>query len=82
MSTTFRTLGLAACVHLAQPATILDLSRNLNLTCIVEGVETMEQVRILQDTGCMFMQGFHFSHPVAEADVAAFLDAERARVAA
>ena len=44
---------------------ILDLCRNLMITCIVEGVETPEQVLILRALGCTTMQGYYFGRPVA-----------------
>ena len=46
--------------------TIVDLCRNLNLVCIVEGVETAEHVLILRGLGCRAMQGFYFSRPLDE----------------
>ncbi len=49
--------------------TIVDLCRNLDLSCIVEGVETQDHVLILRSLGCRTMQGYHFSRPVPEADV-------------
>ncbi|WP_254699791.1 putative bifunctional diguanylate cyclase/phosphodiesterase [Trinickia violacea] len=42
---------------------IVELCRNLGLTCVIEGVETDEQVAVLQRLGCTFMQGYHFGKP-------------------
>ncbi len=50
--------------------TIVDLCRNLNLVCIVEGVETVEHVLILRGLGCRTMQGFYFSRPLDEQAIA------------
>jgi diguanylate cyclase (GGDEF)-like protein len=44
--------------------TILDLARNLDCACIVEGVETGEQAAILRGLGCDLMQGYHFGRPM------------------
>lgn len=44
--------------------TILELAKNLNLRCVAEGVETEEQVGILVELGCRFMQGYYFSKPL------------------
>jgi EAL domain-containing protein (putative c-di-GMP-specific phosphodiesterase class I) len=56
------------------------LSRDLSLSCVVEGVETQEQLDILQDMGCSLIQGYFFAKPLREADVGAFLaDQARAR---
>jgi diguanylate cyclase (GGDEF)-like protein len=51
--------------------TIVDLCRNLQLDCVVEGVETEGQKAILREQGCRLMQGYYFSkpmHPDAVAD--------------
>ncbi|MDF2372481.1 MAG: EAL domain-containing protein [Rhizobiaceae bacterium] len=44
--------------------TIIDLCRNLKLDCIVEGVETVEQLQILKEIGCTKIQGYLFSRPM------------------
>ncbi|PCI83945.1 MAG: hypothetical protein COB24_14945 [Hyphomicrobiales bacterium] len=44
--------------------TILDLCNNLNLHCIVEGVETVEQLTLLEAMGCRYFQGYYFSKPL------------------
>jgi diguanylate cyclase (GGDEF)-like protein len=54
---------------------VIDLCRNLNLTCIVEGMETDEQVRILRGLGCTTMQGYLFGKPMPAREVQAFLAA-------
>ena len=56
--------------------TVLDLCRNLELDCVIEGVETVEQRRLLLGLGGRLMQGFLFSKPLA-AD--AVMDDLRAR---
>jgi len=43
---------------------ILALCDNVNLTCIVEGVESDSQLRALVALGCRFFQGYLFSRPV------------------
>jgi diguanylate cyclase (GGDEF)-like protein len=52
---------------------IIDLARNLGLTSIAEGVETMEQLRILAEKGCDEFQGFLFSPAVSASDCAALI---------
>ncbi len=44
--------------------TVVDLCQNLNLSCIIEGVETHEHVLILRSLGCHMMQGYYFGKPV------------------
>lgn len=44
--------------------TILMLAQNLNLEVVAEGIETEEQLRLLQLLGCKLGQGYLFSRPV------------------
>lgn len=53
--------------------TVVDLCRNLELACIVEGVETEEQLHVLQRLGCRLMQGYFFSKPLPAAAAARFV---------
>jgi diguanylate cyclase (GGDEF)-like protein len=57
--------------------TVMDLCRNLNLVCVVEGAETPGQALILRSLGCRMMQGYLFSRPLDEEQALAFLSAER-----
>ena len=50
---------------------IIELCRTLDLTCIVEGIETEEQRRALCEAGCSHMQGFLFSRPLPLGELAA-----------
>jgi len=45
---------------------IISLCGHLGLTCIVEGVETESQAKILQDLGCRYMQGYWFGMPMPQ----------------
>ena len=49
---------------------IVSLCRDLDITCVVEGVETIEQMLILENLGCSTMQGYLFGRPVPEPDLA------------
>jgi len=42
----------------------ITLVRNLGKTSVAEGVETSQQVAILQSLGCQHGQGYHFSRPL------------------
>jgi diguanylate cyclase (GGDEF)-like protein len=44
---------------------IVELCRNLKLSCVIEGVETARQAAVLSELGCRFMQGYHFGKPAA-----------------
>jgi len=44
--------------------TIANLAENINSYCIVEGVEELNQVTIVQQLGCHYMQGYYFAKPM------------------
>jgi EAL domain-containing protein (putative c-di-GMP-specific phosphodiesterase class I) len=44
---------------------IVAMAANLKLGVIAEGVETQEQVDILNASGCRAMQGYYFARPMA-----------------
>ncbi len=52
---------------------IVSLAKNLGFTVTAEGVETLEQARILHGLSCETLQGYYFSKPVRAADIAALL---------
>jgi len=45
-------------------ATLIGVGRNLHMQVVAEGVETREQLEILQRHGCSRGQGYYFSRPV------------------
>lgn len=53
--------------------TIVQLSQNLGLITVAEGVETEQQKRLLQAEGVDRFQGYLFSQPVSPADIEALL---------
>ncbi|WP_114811254.1 putative bifunctional diguanylate cyclase/phosphodiesterase [Paraburkholderia kururiensis] len=55
---------------------IVDLCRNLDLDCVVEGAEDEEQVGILHELGCRKMQGYLFGRPMAGDAACALLSRE------
>jgi diguanylate cyclase (GGDEF)-like protein len=59
---------------------VVGLARSLGITTIIEGIETKEQLDTARAEGCDEGQGFLFSRPMPEREVAEFL-AKRARVA-
>jgi len=60
--------------------TVLQLCRNLRIDCIVEGVETQEQLDKVVSLGGVVMQGYHFARPMPASSVATYL-AEEAAIA-
>ncbi|SEH09194.1 EAL domain-containing protein [Candidatus Venteria ishoeyi] len=43
---------------------ILAMSQGLGLQVVAEGIETSEQLELLQDLGCTYVQGYYFSKPL------------------
>ncbi|HEY4371397.1 MAG TPA: EAL domain-containing protein [Burkholderiales bacterium] len=54
-------------------AAIIAMAQALKLEVIAEGVETREQVQLLQRRGCHMMQGYYFSRPLNAARTTALL---------
>jgi diguanylate cyclase (GGDEF)-like protein/PAS domain S-box-containing protein len=52
---------------------IIDLARNLGLTCVAEGVETMEQLNYLDRKDCADIQGFLYSAALPASDCGALI---------
>ncbi|MCP4273132.1 MAG: EAL domain-containing protein, partial [Gammaproteobacteria bacterium] len=52
---------------------ILSLSENLQLDTVAEGVETFEQVQVLNSMGCDVIQGYVFSRAISAEDFATLL---------
>jgi diguanylate cyclase (GGDEF)-like protein len=50
-------------------ASVIALAHTLGLDVVAEGVETAEQLHILQDLGCDSVQGYHLGRPASAADV-------------
>jgi diguanylate cyclase (GGDEF)-like protein/PAS domain S-box-containing protein len=53
--------------------TVLALGKALNLAVLAEGVETSEQYAFIVGAGCQAYQGFLFSHPLPEPQLAEFV---------
>jgi len=50
--------------------TIVNMAKSLDLLTVAEGVETLEQLRFLQNLGCDFVQGYLLSRPVTAEAIA------------
>lgn len=47
---------------------VINMSKNLGLTVVTEGVETIDQVNYLTEAGCDIFQGYYFSKPIPVKD--------------
>ncbi|WP_289033490.1 EAL domain-containing protein [uncultured Roseibium sp.] len=52
---------------------LLNLSRDMGIGCIVEGVETEEELKVVRSLGASMVQGYYYSRPIAGKDVKNFL---------
>ena len=57
---------------------VVNMTRNLATPIIVEGVETLDQVRFLSDMGCRYMQGFYFNAAMPVEDFEAMIEKKNA----
>ena len=53
---------------------IIAMGQNLNLKVLAEGAETIEQVQILKDSGCDYIQGYYYSRPLPAVEILPFLE--------
>ncbi len=63
-------------------ASIIRLGHDLNLTITAEGVETLEQQRWLQASGCHQLQGYLFSRPLTAGQMSQFIAGHSPKAAA
>jgi EAL domain-containing protein (putative c-di-GMP-specific phosphodiesterase class I) len=50
------------------------MTRSLNLSLVVEGIENARQLRFFRQQGCDIVQGYLFSEPVKAAEMLKILD--------
>ncbi|WP_417513989.1 EAL domain-containing protein [Marinobacter sp.] len=48
------------------------MAHSLGLRVVAEGVETREQLGLLEELGCDIAQGFYFSKPIPAKELASF----------
>ena len=57
--------GLSKGVNSTITKTIIGIGKSLNLNTVAKGVETIEQKKMLEHTGCDWVQGFFVSKPLS-----------------
>ena len=55
-------------------AAVIALAHNLDIRVVAEGVETHEQLAVLLQLQCHYLQGYLFSAPRPDADVAEIVE--------
>jgi diguanylate cyclase (GGDEF)-like protein len=53
---------------------LVALSRDMGLDCIIEGVETEDEINVLRQFSNLAVQGYYYSPPVPAAEAASFFD--------
>lgn len=53
---------------------IISMVRDIGMECIVEGVETPEDIKLLKQNDCFTAQGYYFDRPLKTEDFAAIMD--------
>lgn len=62
-------------------ASIVDLARRLEMTTIAEGIETEDQVEMLRNLKCDYIQGYIFAKPMKENDFVDYISSKPSTVA-
>jgi len=52
---------------------MVDIIHEMNLSVVVEGIETKDQLDVMKGMGVEFIQGFYYSKPIPEEEYLAFL---------
>jgi EAL domain-containing protein (putative c-di-GMP-specific phosphodiesterase class I) len=52
---------------------IITMAASLGLNVVAEGVEDEQQLAILNEIGCGYVQGYYFSRPIKGAELAPFM---------
>jgi len=55
--------------------TLINLSDSLDMECVLEGVETPEQLAVLKDFGAQFIQGYLIARPMPGQEIQGYLEA-------
>lgn len=58
---------------------VINLSKELDMMALTEGVETKQQLDQLINMGCSLFQGYYFAKPMMEEEFEAFIDQEETK---
>ena len=59
-------------------SSVVNMSKNLGIHTLAEGVETEEQLRFLRDSGCEMIQGYYYAKPMSEEELLDYLGSDHA----
>ena len=51
---------------------VVEMARKLNISLVVEGVETGENVSLMRECGCNIAQGYYFARPMEKVNLPSF----------
>lgn len=69
----------ALCTHeksFGLVSTIQQLCRNMAIECVIEGVETQEQLTMARRAGCRLVQGYVYAKPLESPDASRYINGE------
>ena len=55
-------------------ASLIGMAKTLGIHTLTEGIETVEQRKLLLDLGCEVQQGFYYARPLSKEDLFALID--------
>ncbi len=59
---------------------VIQLSKSMNIKTVAEGVENLENVKILKDMGCDIIQGYYYAKPMFKDDFKTFYNSEASTI--
>ncbi len=62
---------------IAVVASVIRLSKDLNIKTVAEGVETLEDLIMLKEIDCDIVQGYYYAKPMFEDEFRAFCDSDK-----
>jgi EAL domain-containing protein (putative c-di-GMP-specific phosphodiesterase class I) len=56
---------------------IIEIGKNFEMKTVAEGVESLEQLKILQELGCDIIQGYFYSKPLTIDQLSTYIHKEK-----
>lgn len=58
----------------------LNMARGLGCCVVAEGVETTEEVALMRELGCDYLQGYYYAKPMPEAEFIAWAQTRATKI--